>query len=445
MTRLARAPAKVVAPVAAGLVRRPRLFRLLERGSRGTWLCGPPGSGKTALAASYLELPRRAGGWYQLDERDVDLATFFHYMGLLARRIAPGARPPLPAFTAAFRSGVPAFTRRFFETFFQRCPRHFVLVLDDFDTVPVSAPLGEILTELFGAAPPGCRVLVVSREEPPPSVARLRATGALGVVGWEDLRFTSGEIRQLARGAAGHRRLGADVEMLAARSQGWAAGAVLLLDGATRTAATAIAGDPAQPQAVFDYFMGEVLAALSPADRQALFAMSLLPTISASAAVELTEHPDAPQLLDRLSRRHSFVERREADGTVYRFHPMFQQCLRAQAATGLTAEIRQRVLRTGAAHLVERGQAEEAAELLLSAGEWKLVEQLVVEHAPGLVRAGRGSLAGSWLDQMPGDIVTASPWLAYWRGVTGMARGFAFTREHLARAASGFEQSGDRA
>jgi ATP/maltotriose-dependent transcriptional regulator MalT len=182
MARSAPTHAKLARPASAALVPRPRLFARLDRGPAVTWLCGPPGSGKSALAASYLEARRRASAWYQIDARDADLATFFYYLGLLARQIAPGKRP-LPAFSPAFARGAPAFTRRFFEGFFPRCPRPFTLVLDDYDALPPPAPLHEVFAELVAAIPPGCRLIVIGREEPPPSLARFRGSGALAVLG----------------------------------------------------------------------------------------------------------------------------------------------------------------------------------------------------------------------------------------------------------------------
>ena len=81
MARNARTPAKLARPVAAAVVPRPRLFGVLDRAPRSVWLFGPPGSGKTALASSYVEARRRAAAWYQIDAGDGDLATFFEYMG----------------------------------------------------------------------------------------------------------------------------------------------------------------------------------------------------------------------------------------------------------------------------------------------------------------------------------------------------------------------------
>jgi len=47
---------------------------------------------QTTLVASWLESRKLPSLWYRLDEGDADLATFFYYLGLAAKKAAPGTK-----------------------------------------------------------------------------------------------------------------------------------------------------------------------------------------------------------------------------------------------------------------------------------------------------------------------------------------------------------------
>ena len=148
-------PAKVTAPEITRYFPRKRLFRLLDAARKRpvVWISASPGSGKTTLVSSYLDVRRLPCIWYQVDERDADVATFFHYMGLAAQRAAPRKRKPLPVLTHQYLPGLPAFTRRFFDELFTRLPAPSVVVFDNYQKIPPESMLHDVIRDAAASLP----------------------------------------------------------------------------------------------------------------------------------------------------------------------------------------------------------------------------------------------------------------------------------------------------
>ncbi|MGB6576961.1 MAG: AAA family ATPase, partial [Streptosporangiaceae bacterium] len=160
-----------------GFVARPRLTEALSGGL--LLVCAPAGFGKTALLADWLRTAGRPVAWLSLDVGDNDPVRFWRHVVAALDRARPGigerVSPLLGPPTSSFEGLVTALIN---ELAAQSGENEIVLVLDDYhlvDARQVHASLAFLIEHL----PPGLRLVLASRSDPPLPLARLRARGQL--------------------------------------------------------------------------------------------------------------------------------------------------------------------------------------------------------------------------------------------------------------------------
>jgi LuxR family maltose regulon positive regulatory protein len=419
----APALAKLRAPRAESAIARPAWFRQLDRVFRRTpiaWLPAPAGAGKSMLAASFLHARRRRHLWYQLDARDADPAVFFHYLREAVLRLSPRARARLPAFGPDNLANPGNYTRGFFEQLGTSLRPPLLLVLDNYQDLPDDSPLHELLAEGMRVLPDGMQILVLSRSEPRAAFASLMVAQRLTLLEGGTLAFTLAETRRIAQRYRFRQLTAGALASLHARTRGWAAGAVLMLEQAARERDITPNFDRPVAQALFDYFAAEVLAQAPAAQQKVLLETALLSEVSVGNAVALTGEPSADRTLQEFARKHYFTYRLSGAAPVYQYHPLFREFLLAQLQQRLTpAELA--ALRRSAAVVAEaHGRVEDAAELLQQAGAWPEMSAFVLRHASMLVGKGQLATLEGWLRALPDAATDAEPWLLYWLGVCRM-------------------------
>ncbi|HET9599246.1 MAG TPA: hypothetical protein VFP65_26970 [Anaeromyxobacteraceae bacterium] len=434
--------AKISRPALKGVVVRARLLRHLDRLLRDhpvVWIGAPAGSGKTTLASSWIEARRGPCLWYHVDSGDADPATFFYYAREAVSRAAGRKRIRLPLLTPEYARGLDVYVRRFFESAGAAVPPGTVLVLDDYQDCPADAPLHALLPLGLAALPPGIPVVVLSRSAPPPAFARHLAHGRIGFITGDELDLSAAETRALARGRAGAIPA-ARVAAVHARTRGWLAGTLLMLEGARRRLPAPATAESSEQQVLFEYFAAELFDRSGREDQHVLLATAVLPEIDAAAAVALSGDGRAGEILSDLVRRNFFTARLPGAAARYRLHPLFREFLLSRARQAFGVAGWDTHLDRAAEILVRGGRAEDAAAILIAEGARDGLVRLVAAHAPALAAQGRRATIASWVGALPERTVREDPWLSYWAGMCSAPEQ---ARAHLERAYRSFASRGD--
>jgi LuxR family transcriptional regulator, maltose regulon positive regulatory protein len=407
--------AKLTPPRIKHCLPRPRLFALLGSDdgaiAQATWIHGPPGSGKTTLAASYLEQQKLKPVWFKVDADDREPSTFFHYLSQAVRAASGTRRLALPAIEPATRTDWCAYTRRFARALFAALPSPSVLVFDNLQEGGDMA--GELVAMLVEEQPDNCRLLLISHRAPPASLAGAIAKRQLSVIAGDALSFDKSEAPALAASLGVGKR--AEVERICEAAQGWAAG-IVLLAGEDRKGAHAGDGRSA-PLPIADYMARHVVDHLPKAARDVLLKCAFFADFGAALACSASGNPRAGEIVAALHRDGFLVERRGSGAAkVYSLHSLLAQALRDRCGEPGTPERRQAESEAGR-HLAQQGRAEQSIALLLAGETFEEAARHILNVAKDMLATGRAEQLAHWIAALPEDVQHRSPWLGYWRAV----------------------------
>jgi LuxR family maltose regulon positive regulatory protein len=399
----------------AGLIARAELQALLRSALAGR-LClldAPAGSGKTTLLAQWSAAAGGRVAWVSLDEGDNDPTRFWTYVVEALRTVEPGlgatARSALQGASADLRRSVlPSLLNDL-----RAIGSPLTLVLDDYHLV-TEASCHRTLGYFIEHLPAGVHVLLSTRADPPLPLARMRARGELAELRVADLQFTGEEAAALLNDAMDLRLAGDDVERLAERTEGWAAGlylAGLSLRGRQDPSAL-VAAFHGDNRHIADYLTAEVLASQPDTIRAFLLRTSVLERLSGPLCDALLETEGSAELLRGLERSNLFLVPLDDHRQWYRYHQLFRELLRLELA-GREPALVPTLHRRAAAWHHRAGHVDEAVSHATAAGDFAEANALIAAHWLEYWRRGRRATVLRWLDGLPPEAITADPPVAF--------------------------------
>jgi ATP/maltotriose-dependent transcriptional regulator MalT len=420
---------------------RARLDASLE--ARLVLVSAPAGFGKTTLLADWLDRPGIHGAWLSLSARDNDVVRFARHLAAATARLAGGIESSVTLDAQAFD---PELALAGILGDLEAAGDGAVLVLDDYHLIDEST-IHRLVASLVDRLPPGARIAMATRADPPIPLARLRARGELVEIRAEDLRFTRDEAADLLR-SAGVDLEAASIDTLTDRTEGWAAAlrlaAISLRDRPDQAALVERFG--ASHRYVLDYVVEEVLAGLPAPSQEFLLRTSILDRLCGPLCEAVAGVPDGQARLEALERANLLLIPLDDERRWYRYHALFAEILRVRLQTLHPAEVPGLHARASSWHELHGNDDEAIAHGLLS-GDLERTSEILAFASGRHLNAGELSTVRRWLDALPADVVRGSAplsasyaWVILLAGETdGVA-----TRLADADRALGGNRTGDR-
>ncbi|HEY0843725.1 MAG TPA: LuxR C-terminal-related transcriptional regulator [Noviherbaspirillum sp.] len=392
-------------------VPRDNLLSRLEREANVhlVLLRAPAGYGKTTLMRQWMERIASRNGhaaWLTLDGSDNDPARLMGYLfGALGNWMALALGDEGTAATAASAS---ADWMAVLDRIGPDAPP-LTLFLDEFEQLN-SDPALRIARLLVERLPRLVRLVISTRDKPAFGVERYRVRGELLEITARDLRFDSRETLRFFSGRIGQAPAPWLVEKMQSITDGWPAALQLTALAAHNQQdleryATDLSGSLAH---IADYLAEDVLHAQPPNVRAFLLETCGFPRLCATVCDAATGRTDSQHVLLYLERHGLFTTALDASHTWFRYHPLFAEFLRGQQAQLLPREQVVATHRGAARWFARQGQAIEAVDLWLQAGDNEAAVREMTSCARELVMQAQFGIILRWMERLDEDALSGA-------------------------------------
>ena len=372
------------------------------------------GSGKSTVVSTWLSEQSRPYCWYSLDNWDNDLMQFLSYLAEGLKAVDKAVSEALKGLLDAFQTiGPEAFQKALIHQL-HGVQIPFILVLDDYHLIS-NEQIHQVLRTLLEHFPPQMQLVVISREDPPFPLARLRAGKRLLEVRIIQLRFTDAEAMAYFAGHLSFPLKESQLQQLIKRTEGWIAGiqmAALSMQGIEDIDGFIEAFTGSQHY-VMDYLMEEVLQRHPAEVTEFLLKTSLLDSFCCELcdSVLQLEPGSCGAMIGRLVQTNSFIIPLDPSQHWYRYHHLFRDLLRQRLVHQSACLLRPLHYRAGL-WFKENGRSQEAIHHLLQANAAAEAAALIERKWDEMDMQMQSA---SWLDmarRLPGDVLERSPVLA---------------------------------
>lgn len=399
--------------IPAKRIKRPHLIQRLNQGLESnrqiTLISAPAGFGKTLCASEWVNELDFAITWLSLDTADDDPGRFFSYFIAALQKVAENVGQEIEGILRAGQLPPGEIISTTLINDILNLEDRVVLVLDDFHVIQDEFIL-EVLEILLTNLPFSLHLVLVTREDPPLPLARLRVNNQLTEIRAGDLRFSRSEAEYFLNDVMELSLSKGDIDALEERTEGWIAGLHLAgLSIRDRSDAskfiTTLSGSH---RFILNYLTEEVLDQQPEHVKLFLLQTSILERLNGDLCNAITGRTDSNFLLESLYNSNLFLVPLDDIGDWYRYHQLFADLLydlQNKYSKENTINLHQRASRWFA----EAGMMSEAIEHALQAGNYTAAVQMIESHAMDLLMQWHIKTVEGWMQSIPPEWCSQSP------------------------------------
>jgi LuxR family maltose regulon positive regulatory protein len=409
-------------PRKSGLVQRPALIQRLEEGykagKRVTLVSAPAGFGKTTIVCEWITTPgyQKPFGWISLDDADNDPVRFLIYLVSAVQKVNKELGTSILASLQSSQAPVPTDLVEILINEISGETTHFLIVLDDYHLIR-KIEVHSLVQLLLSRQPENLHLVIITREDPPLPLPRMRVLGQITEVRERDLRFTLEEAEMFLGKTMGLHLSAEDVSQLEDRTEGWAAGmqlAALALEeygneSERRDFIQAFAGSN---RWIVDYLISEVLQRQPIATQQFLLRSSILERF----CPELCDHVvfgeatagRSQSIMESLEQGNMFLVPLDDQRIWYRYHHLFGEMLWHSLRRSMPETIPS-LHRSASEWFEAKRFIPESMKHALSSNDWDFVCAMLDRHALPMMIQGYSNLVIQWCHELPKAIMEKAP------------------------------------
>ncbi len=389
------------------VLKRPRLLEKMNQtfSAKVTVVTAAAGYGKTTLVSEWVQQPGITVSWISLDEGDHSIQMFWsqiiHALSQHQDKVGEKSRsllmtPIKPAIEEIISVLINELSY---------IPDKMVLVLDDYQFIRKNE-IHESLQFFIRHLPAHIHLCLISRNEIPFSLAKMRVTGQLIEITATDLALTKEETAQFLSENLSEPVAERCLDYIYNVTEGWFTGVQLAAmtlqerDSHNRIYSldNLISG---AKSIVSAYLMEEVFLHLPEEIQSFLLHTSILEQKNESLCEAITGFDHVSYCIDWLQQNNLFIVSLDNERSWFRYHPLFSEFLRHYLTKSYPRDYIDQLHRKASQWYEQNKVGMKAIEHAVLAGDYSRAVAQIVKFSIQLLREGQYPSLIKWIEQIP--------------------------------------------